>query len=125
MIAWAGPMAELTPEQETELHAALVALQEELETYLSASKAGAAPVDLDQPIGRVSRVDAIQQQKMAQAARARNELRLRQVVAALSLARDGEYGYCRHCDDPIGYGRLEARPESAFCVGCQTAFEKR
>lgn len=115
---------DLTEAEERELAADLKALQDELELYLQSSRGGAAPVDLDEPIGRISRMDAIQQQHMAQATRTRNEARLRQVLAAQSWLRQGEYGRCRKCDDPIGYRRLEARPETPFCVDCQSAFER-
>jgi DnaK suppressor protein len=115
---------ELTDTEEHELEADLTALQAELEVYLQSSRGGAAPVDLDEPIGRISRMDAIQQQSMARATRTRNEARLRQVLAAQSWLRQGEYGSCRKCDDPIGYRRLKARPETPFCVDCQSAFER-
>lgn len=123
MIVCATSMDELTPEQEQVLLEDLIALQAELEAYMEISRAGTEAVDLDQPIGRVSRNDALQQQQMAKATRARNATRMRQVAAALSKARDGEYGYCRKCDEPVGYGRLKARPETPFCVDCQGRFE--
>ncbi len=118
-------MDELTPEQEQELLEDLTALQAELEAYMLISRAGTETVDLEQPIGRVSRVDALQQQQMAKATRARNDMRLRQVAAALAKAREGDYGCCRKCDEPVGFRRLKARPETPFCVECQSAFEAR
>lgn len=115
---------ELTEAQLVELRADLVALKAELETLLDTTGEGARPVDLDEPIGRLSRMDAIQQQKMAQANRSRNTMRLKMVSAALSVDPD-EYGWCKRCDDPVGYGRLKTRPEAPFCVGCQTALERQ
>ena len=82
-------------------------------------------VDLDQPIGRLSRMDAMQQQKMAQAQMRRHKLRLQQVKQALSAYDEGEFGECRKCEEPVGYRRLKARPESPFCVECQGEIESR
>lgn len=117
-------MDELTPAQIEALRAALGALRLELEAALERGESGAAVVSLDQPIGRVSRADALQQQAMAKANRRSAELRLRQVTAALSAVDAGEYGGCRRCDEPIGYRRLESRPETPFCVECQRGTER-
>ena len=113
---------DLTPEQVSTFRAELIQLKAELESLLALSSASSDVVELDQPIGRVSRIDAIGQQQMARASRSRNKLRLRQVEAA--LRRDPEeYGICLRCDEPIGYGRLSVRPEAPFCVTCQSQTE--
>ncbi len=106
-----------------ELAEALRALQAQLAEQLESARASSKAVDLDEPIGRLSRVDALQQQSMAKASRRRSELRVQQVAAALNRVDDGTYGECRRCDDPIPYKRLSARPESPYCVPCQTDIE--
>ena len=116
-------MEELTPSQLEELSVDLRSLQDELKSLLKVSMAGTKPVELDQPIGRLSRMDAIQQQKMAQANRANHKLRFDLVKAALMIVERDEYGYCRRCEEPIGYRRLKAKPETPFCVACQGARE--
>lgn len=113
----------LTPTQEQELLADLHALEAQLAEGLRLSADSAAPVELDTAFGRVSRVDAMQQQSMAKANRARAKARLERVHAALTLAHEEEYGVCRSCDEDIGYARLKARPESAFCLHCQRSLE--
>ena len=108
------------------LGARLEALAGELEAALAGSADAARPVELDQPaIGRVSRVDAIQQQQMVEAGRQAQRARLQQVRAALQRLAEGEYGDCASCGECIGFARLEARPESPFCVACQSARERR
>jgi DnaK suppressor protein len=118
-------MSELTDDQMAELERDLRALDGKLREMLELSRDGARPVDLDQPIGRVSRIDAIQQQKMVESNRRASELRLRKVGAALVRLEDGDYGLCAECEEPIAFRRLKARPESRFCVGCQSAREQR
>ncbi len=81
------------------------------------------PVGLDQPIGRLTRIDAIAQQKMALASRAMQLTRLRLIDAALKSHAEGEYGMCRLCGSDIGWRRLDARPETPFCLDCQEDLE--
>ena len=116
---------ELTDAQIAALKDALEQLRDELERALAGSEEGARVVSLDQPIGRVSRIDAIQQQKMAAASRRQQELRLGQVRVALRAIEDGEYGWCKSCDEPIAHRRLRARPETPFCLRCQGGRESR
>jgi DnaK suppressor protein len=115
---------ELQDQERDELAAALHKLQAELTALLDDVSAGARPVDLDEPIGRLSRMDAMQQQKMAQASRRAARLRLDQVTAALAALESGDYGLCRDCEEAIGYRRLKARPETPLCLECQRAKER-
>ena len=114
----------LTPDQLEELRQDLVAEGLSLEAQLDMTSEGAKPVALGTPIGRLSRMDAIQQQQMTKAGRSTLETKLRQVRNALEGHRKGEYGDCRSCDDPIGYRRLKARPEAPFCLRCQDKRER-
>ncbi len=117
-------MEELTPPQHEELRQTLDALGDELRHILEVSEDGTRPVDLDQPIGRLSRMDAMQQQSMARANRQTAQLRLKQVSAALQRFSKEEYGYCMECEEPIGYTRLKVRPEAALCIVCQSQRER-
>lgn len=116
---------ELTEAEAEEMHRALVALGDELARALAGSRDSAKPVDLDQPIGRISRMDAIQQQKMAQAGREAMELRAKQVRTALERFAEGTYGTCVSCEENVGQARLKARPETPLCIACQTRLERR
>ncbi len=44
---------------------------------------------------------------------------------ALAKFDDGSYGECEECGNPIGFSRLQARPEARLCITCQTRAEKR
>ncbi|MFC0131919.1 TraR/DksA family transcriptional regulator [Massilia eurypsychrophila] len=44
---------------------------------------------------------------------------------ALVRFDDGSYGECEECGNPIGFFRLQARPEARLCITCQTRAEKR
>ena len=115
----------LTDAQVEELHADLLELQATLKAQMSAPSDSAETVDLEQPIGRLSRIDAMQQQKMVQAQRGRIKVRLSQIAMAIRAWDDGDYGDCRTCGECVGYARLKAQPESPLCVTCAGAAEKR
>ncbi len=77
------------------------------------------PVELDQQsVGRLSRMDAMQVQAMAQAVEARRQGRLRRIEAALRRLESGAYGYCVSCDEEIPLKRLEVDPATERCVDC-------
>jgi DnaK suppressor protein len=103
----------------------LVKLRGELTALVTGATEGARPVDLDEPIGRISRVDAMQQQKMLAANRQAAQQRRRQVEAALDRIEAGEYGECQGCGEDVEPRRLEAQPEAPLCLDCQSRREKR
>lgn len=47
------------------------------------------------------------------------------VLAALARIEDDSYGQCVGCGHQIPDGRLEARPDAARCVGCQSKYARR
>ena len=118
-------MDELTEREIEELRRELLALRSELSSLLSSSREASRPVDLDQPIGRLSRVDAMQQQSMLVANRRAAQIRQQQVEAGLRRVEDGDYGLCVSCGESIGLRRLKARPEAPYCLRCQDARERR
>lgn len=48
----------------------------------------------------------------------RMDARCAQILAALDRVRDGTYGHCGLCNEPIPYGRLQVVPETSTCVTC-------
>lgn len=104
---------------EDEAHEMLQARLEELDRLDAMSAGGRAPVTLQQDaVGRLSRMDALQQQAMAQAEERRREAERRRIRAALERIDDGEWGYCVTCGEEIVQGRLRNDPSVAACVGC-------
>ncbi|WP_457812592.1 TraR/DksA family transcriptional regulator [Sinorhizobium meliloti] len=92
---------------------------EETTRRIEDSKDHRAPVELDQQsVGRLSRMDSIQQQAMAQDITRRRQQRTIAIERALSRIRAGEYGYCADCGEPILVRRLEVDPTFERCVRC-------
>jgi DnaK suppressor protein len=116
---------ELSEAQLGELESVLESLKQDLTRLLADTSEAADPVDLDEPIGRLSRMDAMQQQQMQAANRQAATRKRQQVSAALGRLAAGEYGDCQSCGEPIGYPRLSASPEAPFCLDCQSRRENR
>lgn len=78
-----------------------------------------APVQLDQSsVGRLSRMDAMQQQAMALATEARRTEALRRIDQALARLDAGTYGACVTCGEDIAPKRLALDPAVATCLEC-------
>lgn len=118
--------APLTADQVHQKRAELAQLVDELRGQLSAAADAARTVELDQTaVGRLSRVDSMQRQAMAQASRRAIEVRIQQCQAALAALDRGDYGICQNCEEPIGDKRLEVRPEAPLCIACQRGADRR
>lgn len=97
-------------------------LHERLQEEQRTAADNARTVALDQStVGRLSRMDAMQQQAMAQASMQRRQLQHRRLEAALQRVRQGIYGNCCECSGSIGLERLLSDPAAPFCMDCQTA----
>ena len=76
-------------------------------------------VQLDQTsVGRLSRVDALQQQAIAQETQRRRQLRRQRIKLALARIDSDEFGYCEKCGEPIPQKRLELDWTVRTCVWC-------
>ncbi|MFN2316262.1 MAG: TraR/DksA family transcriptional regulator [Gemmatimonadales bacterium] len=79
----------------------------------------AGAVALDQTsVGRLSRMDALMNQGLAQASEARSEVDLALVRDALSRLEQGTYGRCQECSGAVPYDRLIVMPETRTCARC-------
>jgi len=118
-------MLSVTDQELGELQQSLQQLHQLLSEEIADLQQSAAPVVLDQQaVGRVSRGDALQQQNMALANLEQCRQRLQQVEHAQQKFTDAEYGYCESCDELIPLPRLKARPDSRYCIKCQTQQEQ-
>jgi DnaK suppressor protein len=85
----------------------------------AAGEPGQRTVELDQQaVGRLSRMDALQNQAMAQATARRRQAERSKIAAALGRLDAGEYGYCTDCGETIPPARLEADRAIARCLEC-------
>jgi DnaK suppressor protein len=103
------------------LRAALASLAGELAELHAALADTAAPVSPSESLGRLTRLDAMQDQALAVSRRADVDARRLRVERALRAIDepDGDYGICIGCDEPIASARLDAMPDALLCIGCQ------
>lgn len=100
-----------------EIKQLLIAKRAEIEALLAVTDADSAPVELDQTQqGRLSRMDAIQQQAMAAETQRRRQREIQLIGAALHRLDEGEYGYCVNCGEAIEPQRLALDPATPFCL---------
>lgn len=62
---------------------------------------------------------------VAEAASAQALHELVEVASALRRLRDGSFGVCQECGEPIAEQRLLALPAAAYCASCQSLHEQR
>ena len=80
---------------------------------------GQKVVTLDQQsVGRLSRMDALQNQAMANATQARRDGEASALTIALKRLEEDEFGYCMDCGDDIAKERLEFNPATLKCISC-------
>ncbi len=104
-------IAELRAEMEEEI--------KQLDQVDTASAEDRATVTLDQQsVGRLSRMDALQRQALAQATRRRREARRSRLKAALARIDEGEFGSCEDCGEDIAPARLKLDPTVTVCIDC-------
>ena len=97
----------------------LLQQQAELQALKEDSMESGDVVELDQSrVGRLSRMDAMQSQQMAQETARRRRQQLQKIEGALRRIESGEFGYCYICGDEIDAQRLNIDPTTTRCIGC-------
>ena len=103
----------------SELRAVLAKRLDEVRSASATTVDDRKPVALDQTsVGRLSRMDAMQVQAMAQAVEGRRRGEGKRLEAAIARIDAGEYGYCVNCGEEIAPRRLETDPIVATCIRC-------
>ena len=76
------------------------------------------PIAPDNAIGRLSRMEAINEKSVKEANLRSAKVKLQKLKSSLSKIEDDSFGICTVCGDDIPTARLLARPESIRCVNC-------
>ena len=96
----------------------IIAAIAEMEAKIAKRAATIKPISPENAIGRVSRMDAINNKGVADAAMSQAERKLVSLRVALSKIDSPDFGNCSRCKNPIQPARLMYMPESAECVRC-------
>ncbi len=76
------------------------------------------PVAPENSIGRISRMDAINNKSVSEAALRTAKKKLSNLEVALFKVDDADFGNCSRCKKPIRSARLMYMPQSTRCINC-------
>ncbi len=108
----------MTPEEKIKLKALIENKMERLKQQIVDLKELTKPIEPDCAIGRVSRMDAINNKSVNEAGLRKKIEQLSGLEYTLSIFDKDELEHCSVCGDPIPTGRLFVMPESRKCVRC-------
>jgi RNA polymerase-binding transcription factor len=112
-------MKHLSHDQTDELRAELDRQLTKLLKSMESTKAALEPVLLDQTaVGRLSRMDLLQNQGLTKNLAEREQVKLAQIQQALERMEQGSYGVCTECGAAVPFERLFVFPEAPTCAGC-------
>lgn len=103
------------------LESVTIAIKEEIvktERSIKNYKELTKPIAPENAIGRVSRMDAINNKSVNEAALKKAEQKLKNLNIALSNINDSDFGLCFKCNNTIPIGRILLMPHTRFCVQC-------
>ena len=92
----------------------IVNIKRDIEELVELTK----PIEPDCAIGRVSRMDAINNKSINDAALIKRRLQLEGLEASLYNLEDKNFGKCLVCGNEIQMGRILIMPESRKCMAC-------
>ncbi|PXX98941.1 hypothetical protein DF185_15355 [Marinifilum breve] len=91
---------------------------EKLEVEIVTLKDLTQPISPDSAIGRVSRMDAINNKSVNEAALRKKKAQLIALKETVKNLDDPKFGKCIKCGAEIPIGRIMIMPESKKCVRC-------
>ena len=88
--------------------------KEKIKEYSELSK----PISPENAIGRISRMDAINNKSVVEAALRESEKKFDDLKYVESQINEEYFGLCIKCKTSIPIGRILFRPQSKYCVNC-------
>lgn len=96
------------------INEAILKTEQEVERLEDATQ----PIAPENAIGRISRMDAINNKGVAEASLRSARRKLTKLKVALTKIEAPDFGICARCKQPIPPARLMYMPESTYCVKC-------
>jgi DnaK suppressor protein len=92
----------------------IIKLKDDINKLIELTK----PISPDCAIGRISRMDAINNKSINEAALRQRQTQLKALECAFNHVDDSDFGKCVNCCREIPLGRIMLMPESKKCVTC-------
>lgn len=77
-----------------------------------------APISPENAIGRISRMDAINNKSVSEASLRQSKEKLSKLNRAIAKIDEPDFGICIQCKQSIPIGRIMLVPQTAKCVHC-------
>jgi DnaK suppressor protein len=104
--------------QKSELKKIVLDTQKEILHEIEELEIKTAPIEPDVSLGRLTRLEAMQEKSINEAVLEKAKIRLKKIAFVLTKIDGEDYGLCSICEEKIPYGRLCIVPESTICVNC-------
>lgn len=108
----------MNPKEKEKLKTTILERLAETRDKVEKFEESSRPIGPDDSIGRVSRMDAINNKSVIEGALRQAKRKLNQLEDALKAIEKPEFGICKRCRQGIPMGRLLLMPESTLCVRC-------
>jgi DnaK suppressor protein len=108
----------MTNEERQDFKAKIIQTIDQIENDIVDLEELTKPIPPENAIGRVSRMDAINNKSVNEANLRRSRIKLSRLQQALNKVNDAGFGQCNYCKKPIQAARLMYLPESTSCVKC-------
>ena len=108
----------MTVEERTQLKSKIEETIQKIEAEIVQLEVNTQPIAPENSIGRISRMDAINNKSVAEASLRSARRKLAKLKIALTKIEAPEFGLCARCKQPIPPARLMFMPESSYCVRC-------
>ncbi len=92
----------------------LIKIEEQIKELKELTK----PIEPDCAIGRVSRMDAINNKSINDVALSKKLIQQSGLIAALENIDNNDFGKCLICGNDIQMGRILIMPENRKCINC-------
>jgi len=107
----------MTNQEKIKIHSYLINEKSKIINHLDELAELTKPIEPDCAIGRVSRMDAINNKSINEAALRKAQDMLKKINISLDRIDDDNFGSCIQCGDPIPIQRLLLMPGS-LCIKC-------
>lgn len=108
----------MTDEERKEIREKIVAKQAQLQERIAEYRELTKPIAPENAIGRVSRMDAINNKSVNEAALRQAEKQHANLERALGRLDEDRFGLCVRCGEKIPMGRIVLMPGATTCVRC-------
>ncbi len=108
----------MTKKEKTELEKTIKTNIATLKNQILSLEEKTKPIAPDCSLGRLTRLEAMGEQDVANKVLDEARLRLTRLNNALQRIDKPMFGVCIECEEDIGFGRMSVRPESVRCVAC-------